>query len=116
MTIATYISRVREKLSDNVQPYRISTVEITDALKEALIRAKSVRPSLRYADGVLVHDEQDITFAENSATTVRSELDRYAEGLVFLAAGRALANDNADTLNIAVSEKWKAAGLEILAI
>jgi hypothetical protein len=36
--------------------------------------------------------------------------------LVFLAAARVLADDNADTLNLALSDKWQARGTEILAI
>lgn len=116
MNVGQYISNTRTKLSDDVQPYRVATERITASLKEALRRARQVRPSLSYADGVLVPEASDVDFTEAISTTVRTELDPYSEALVFIAAARVLMDDNADTLNIAVAEKWKANGLEILAI
>jgi len=116
MTIGKYISNVRSKLSDAVAPYRVSDEKITDALQEALRRARQMRPSLCYAGGVLLPEASDVNFAAPVSTTVRNELDNYAEGLVFIAAARILADDNADTLNLALSDKWLARGTEILAI
>ena len=75
-----------------------------------------MRPSLCYSGGVLLPEGSDVNFAAAVSTTVRSELDAYSEGLVFLAAARVLADDNADTLNLALSDKWQARGTEILAI
>ena len=116
MTIGKYIANTRIKLSDAVPPYRIPDQKITDSLQEALRRARQMRPSLCYSGGVLLPEESDVNFAADVSTTVRSELDAYSEGLVFLAAARVLADDNADTLNLALSDKWQARGTEILAI
>lgn len=116
MTIGKYISNVRIKLSDAVAPYRVSDEKITDALQEALRRARQMRPSLCYTAGRLLSEASDVNFAAPVSTTVRNELDNYAEGLVFIAAARILADDNADTLNLALSDKWLARGTEILAI
>jgi hypothetical protein len=116
MTIGKYISNVRIKLSDAVAPYRVSDEKITDALQEALRRARQMRPSLCYAGGVLLPEASDVNFAAPVSTAVRAELDSYSEGLVFIAAARILADDNADTLNLALSDKWQTRGTEILAI
>lgn len=116
MTIGKYISNLRIKLSDAVAPYRVSDEKITDALQEALRRARQMRPSLCYTAGRLISEASEVNFAASVSTTVRNELDNYAEGLVFIAAARILADDNADTLNLALSDKWLARGTEILAI
>lgn len=116
MLISDYIQRVREKLSDTIAPYRFTSTEISASLNEALQRVRGVRPSLCYQAGRIVEPADDVNFAAAISTTVRSELDRYAEGLVFMAAARVLANDNSDTNNIAVAEKWRTQGLELLTI
>jgi hypothetical protein len=116
MTVGDYINTVRAKLSDAVAPYRFSAADISASLREALRRARQIRPSLCYKDGALVSEAADVDFSAAVSTVVRVELDPYAEALAFLAASRILINDNADTLNLAVSEKWKSAALEILAI
>lgn len=116
MNIGKYISNTRIKITDDVQPYRVTTERITDALKEALRRARQVRSSLCYSNGVLVAQEAEVDFAAATSITVRPELDPYSEALVFLAAAKVLMDDNADTLNIGVAEKWKANALEILTI
>ena len=116
MTIGKYIANTRIKLSDAVAPYRVTDEKITDSLQEALRRARKMRPSLCYAGGVLLPEASDVNFAAPVSTAVRAELDSYSEGLVFLAAARVLADDNADTINLALSDKWQARGTEILAI
>ena len=116
MTIGKYIANTRIKLSDAVAPYRIPDQKITDSLQEALRRARQLRPSWCYSGGALLPEGSDVDFAAAVSTTVRSELDTYSEGLVFLAAARVLADDNADTMNLALSDKWQARGTEILAI
>lgn len=116
MTIGKYLSSVRAKISDDKQPYRVETVEITDSLTAALRRARSVRPSLCYQDGVLVPEELDVDFTGTVSTNVRSALDRYSEALILLAAARILVNDNSDTLNVGLSDKWDKRGMELLGI
>ena len=116
MTIGKYISSVRAKLSDDKQPYHVATVEVTDSLTEALRRARSVRPSLGYQDGVLVPDDTEVDFTAAVSTVVRSALDRYSEALVLIAAARLLVADNADTMNVALAEKWREQGMELLGI
>jgi len=116
MTVGKYISNVRAKISDAVVPYRVPDTEITESLTAALQRARQVRPSLCYQDGVLVPDASDVAFAGATSATVRTALDRYAEALVFLAASRVLLNDNADTLNVGLAEKYETKAMGLLGI
>lgn len=116
MTVADYITGVRDKLSDNVQPYRVSPADVASALAGALSRAKQLRASLRYQDCVPIADDADVNFAGSTSATVRAELDRYSDALIFLAAARCLVNDNADTLNVALADKWDKRGTELLGI
>ena len=116
MLISNYIERARLKLADTVQPYRFSDADITTSLQEGLKRARQVRPSLAYSGGRFVELSADVNFSAVISTTVRAELDPYAEALVLLAAGRVLANDNSDTNNGTVAERWRSQGLELLTI
>lgn len=116
MTIGDYIERTRLKLADTVQTYRFSATDVAVSLNEALNRARQVRPSLCYSGGRLIEDSADVNFSASVTITVRPELDRYSEALVFLAAARVLGNDNADTNNAAVAENWRNKGLELLTI
>lgn len=116
MTVGEYTGMVRAKISDDVAPYRVTPLEVSNSLREALRRARQVRSSLAYKDGRLLAESDDVNFAATASTTVRVELDNYAEAIVFIAAARILANDNADTLNVGLSEKWRAQGTELLQI
>lgn len=116
MTVSDYISRTRIKLSDNVSPYRFGDAEVQNALTASLYKAYQVRPSLRYENGALVTDETEVNFSGSISKKVRTELDRYAEGLILLSASQILANDNSDTSNSNVSEKWRGQALELLVI
>ena len=116
MTVGDYIASVRTKLRDDVQPYRFPDTDIATSLNEALRRARQVRPSLAYKDMTRIEIADDANFAGYVSAPVRSELDNYSEALVFIAAARVLGNDNADTSNAAVADKWRASGLELLAI
>ena len=116
MTVGNYIAGVRTKLADIVQVCRFSPAEVSESLTVALKRAKQVRPSLRFANMVPINAADDVDFAGSVSATVREELDPYFEALVLLAAARMLANDNSDTMNGSVAEKWKGQGLELLEI
>ena len=114
MTIGNYISAVRVKLSDTVQPYRYQPSEIADQLRAALWRARQMRPSLCYADGRLVQVDADVNFGAAVSTVVRPELDRYFDGLVMLAAAGVVENDTGDKVDIALAERWRTQGQGII--
>ena len=116
MTVGNYIAAVRTKISDDVPTYRVPDTEVAASLRVALLRARQVRPSIGYANGVIVPQAQEVDFTGVTSATVRSELDPYFEALVLIAAARVLVNDNADTLNVALSEKWRGQGMELLLI
>jgi len=115
MTVNAYINRVRTKINDAIQPYRFTDAEVRESLSDALLRGKQYRPSIGYHDGVLVLSENEIAFDTAEITVVvRSSLDLYSDGVAYLAAARVLLNDNADTQNVALSEKWEERGMGIL--
>lgn len=115
MTVSDYLTRTREKIGDAVQPYRFPESEVRASLQQALWRARQFRPSLCYSEGELIEADKDINFLTASLSlSVRAELDRCSDGIALLAAARALLNDNADTLNVGLAEKWEAKGMTII--
>lgn len=115
MIVNEYILRCRNKLGDDIIPYRIQNNEIVESLNYALQLARNVRPSVRYSNGLLLENENDKPFQQSVNNVVRTELDRYAEAFILLAAARILTNDVSDTYNPQVAERWRLQAMEILA-
>ena len=108
MTVSDYISGARQKLADAKAGPRFTDVDIRLSLDEAYRQLKRVRPAAGYVDGRLIRSaSEDISFKDaDDAQTVRDSLDRYAEGIMFFSAARLLMNDNFDTQNLVVADKW----------
>lgn len=96
MTTNEIVERARLILSDTVAPYRWPDVELVQDVQMALDRLANLRPSVRYAGGIL-RDRVELPSARGSAIDGVDE--RFLEPLALYVAYLAYHNDATDTAN-----------------
>jgi len=105
---------VRRLIGDYVAPYRFSSREIYGYANDGIRTLFRARPQAFFVDGRLATTSAELTplslddveLAVGDIDVVSPAGDRYQEALVYFAAGKCLARDDADTMNKALSDAY----------
>ena len=104
MTTESIETKVRDILTDGVEPYRWSEEVIAENLVLALRRLAFLAPQARYVNGLL----SDITALPALKSDALAVDDRYEEALVYYVVHLCYSRDDPDTSNAELANAYLA--------